>query len=43
VIFATNFPPEELMDPAQLRRIHYKLKINPPTADEYRALLKEAW
>lgn len=35
VIFATNFPPEELMDPAQLRRIHYKLKINPPTADEY--------
>jgi predicted ATPase with chaperone activity len=34
VIFATNFPPEELMDPAQLRRVHYKLKINPPTADE---------
>ena len=32
VIFATNFPPEELMDPAQLRRIHYKMKVNPPTA-----------
>jgi predicted ATPase with chaperone activity len=38
VIFATNFPPEELMDPAQLRRVHYKLKINPPTADEYREI-----
>jgi hypothetical protein len=32
VIFATNFPPEELMDPAQLRRVHYKMKINPPSA-----------
>jgi DNA-binding PadR family transcriptional regulator len=35
VIFATNFPPEELMDPAQLRRVHYKMKINPPSAEEY--------
>src|SRR5262249_8360270 len=34
-IFATNFPPEELMDPAQLRRVHYKMKINPPTAEEF--------
>jgi hypothetical protein len=40
VIFATNFPPEELMDPAQLRRVHYKLKINPPTADEYREIFR---
>ena len=40
VIFATNFPPEELMDPAQLRRIHYKLKINPPTVDEYREIFR---
>jgi hypothetical protein len=38
VIFATNFPPEELMDPAQLRRVHYKLKINPPTVDEYKEI-----
>ncbi len=38
VIFATNFPPEELMDPAQLRRVHYKLKINPPTVNEYREI-----
>ena len=40
VIFATNFPPEELMDPAQLRRVHYKLKINPPTVDEYREIFR---
>ena len=40
VIFATNFPPEELMDPAQLRRVHYKLKINPPTADEYKEIFQ---
>jgi predicted ATPase with chaperone activity len=38
VIFATNFPPEELMDPAQLRRVHYKMKINPPTADEFKEI-----
>lgn len=40
VIFATNFPPEELMDPAQLRRVHYKLKINPPSEDEYREIFQ---
>jgi predicted ATPase with chaperone activity len=40
VIFATNFPPEELMDPAQLRRVHYKMKINPPTANEFKAIFE---
>ena len=40
VIFATNFPPEELMDPAQLRRVHYKMKINPPTAEEYKEIFQ---
>jgi predicted ATPase with chaperone activity len=40
VIFATNFPPEELMDAAQLRRVHYKIKINPPTADEYKEIFQ---
>lgn len=40
VIFATNFPPEELMDAAQLRRVHYKIKISPPTADEYREIFQ---
>ena len=40
VIFATNFPPEELMDPAQLRRVHYKLKVNPPTMEEYKEIFR---
>ncbi len=40
VIFATNFPPEELIDPAQLRRVHYKMKINPPSAEEYREIFQ---
>src|SRR6266481_6642272 len=40
VIFATNFPPEELMYPSPLRRVHYKLKINPPTADEYKEIFR---
>jgi len=35
VIFATNFPPEEIMDPAQLRRVHYKLQVNPPAATDF--------
>ena len=40
VIFATNFPPQELMDPAQLRRVHYKMKIDPPTEAEYREIFQ---
>jgi len=40
VIFATNFPPEELMDPAQLRRVHYKLKVDPPTIEEYKEIFR---
>ncbi len=40
VIFATNFPPEELMDPAQLRRVHYKMKINPPSEEEFREIFQ---
>src|SRR4029453_14737263 len=40
VIFATNFPPEELMDPAQLRRVHYKMQIQPPTEQEFREIFQ---
>ena len=40
VIFATNFPPEELMDPAMLRRIHYKLNVNPPSVDQYKEIFR---
>ena len=28
------------MDPAQLRRVHYKMKINPPTADEFKEIFQ---
>ena len=40
VIFSTNIPPDELMDEALLRRVHYKLRIDPPTADEYKAIFR---
>ena len=40
VIFATNFPPEELMDPAQLRRIHYKLNVHPPSVDDFKEIFR---
>ena len=40
VVFATNFPPEELMDPAQLRRVHYKLQVNPPTVEEFSLIFR---
>ena len=28
------------MDPAQLRRVHYKMKMNPPTEDEYKEIFQ---
>lgn len=40
VIFSTNIPPEELMDPAFLRRIHYKLRVDPPTEEDYNAIFR---
>jgi predicted ATPase with chaperone activity len=40
VIFATNFPPDELMDLAQLRRVHYKLQVNPPTVEDFTEIFR---
>jgi hypothetical protein len=40
VVFSTNIPPEDLMDVAFLRRIHYKLRIDPPTADDYKTIFR---
>lgn len=40
VIFSTNIPPEELVDAALLRRIHYKLKLDPPTVDDYLTIFR---
>src|SRR6202011_4892348 len=35
VIFSTNLNPSDLMDPAFLRRIPYKIKLFSPTRGEY--------
>jgi hypothetical protein len=40
VVFSTNLAPRDLMDPAFLRRIPYKLEIAGPTPDEYRQIFK---
>ncbi len=40
VIFSTNMAPKDLMDPAFLRRIPYKLEIAAPNADEYRRIFR---
>jgi predicted ATPase with chaperone activity len=38
VIFSTNLEPGDLMDPAFLRRIPYKIQMLGPTLDEYREI-----
>jgi hypothetical protein len=38
LVFSTNLPPSDLMDPAFLRRIPYKIKLFSPTRDEYRQI-----
>jgi hypothetical protein len=38
VIFSTNLQPADLMDPAFLRRIPYKIELVGPTVDEYREI-----
>jgi hypothetical protein len=40
VIFSTNLAPRDLMDPAFLRRIPYKLEIAAPDADQYRLIFR---
>jgi hypothetical protein len=40
VIFSTNLAPRDLMDPAFLRRIPYKLEIKGPTSEEYRQIFR---
>jgi hypothetical protein len=36
VIFSTNLEPEDLMDPAFLRRLPYKIEVGAPTLELYR-------
>ena len=40
VIFSTNFEPEDLMDPAFLRRLPYKIDVAPPDLDQYRCIFE---
>jgi hypothetical protein len=40
VIFSTNLEPADLMDPAFLRRIPYKLEISGPSLDTYRKIFE---
>jgi hypothetical protein len=38
LIFSTNLAPNQLMDPAFLRRIPYKIEVGAPTREEYRRI-----
>ena len=40
VVFSTNLSPRDLMDPAFLRRIPYKLEIGGPNPSDYRQIFK---
>ncbi len=42
VIFSTNLEPADLMDPAFLRRIPYKMQMLGPTPGEYRKIFERA-
>jgi len=42
VIFSTNLEPADLMDPAFLRRIPYKIELVGPNIDEYRRIFFDA-
>jgi predicted ATPase with chaperone activity len=41
LMFSTNLEPSELMEPAFLRRIQYKIKLFEPTRDQYRQIFEE--
>ena len=38
VIFSTNLEPEDLMDPAFLRRLPYKIEVGAPSLERYRRI-----
>jgi DNA polymerase III delta prime subunit len=43
VIFSTNLEPEDLMDPAFLRRLPYKIEVGAPTLENFRTIfIKES-
>ncbi len=40
VIFSTNIEPEDLMDPAFLRRLPYKIEVGAPSLDAFRRIFE---
>jgi DNA polymerase III delta prime subunit len=40
VIFSTNIEPEDLMDPAFLRRLPYKIEVGAPSLESYRRIFE---
>jgi hypothetical protein len=40
IVFSTNLQPKDLVDDAFLRRIPYKIDVQDPSVDEFRALFK---
>jgi DNA polymerase III delta prime subunit len=41
VMFSTNLDPEELMDPAFLRRLPYKVEVGAPSEERFRRILSQ--
>ena len=40
VIFSTNLEPEDLMDPAFLRRLPYKIEVGAPSLENYKKIFE---
>jgi predicted ATPase with chaperone activity len=40
LIFATNIPPTQLVEEAFLRRIHYKVRVESPTVEQYQLIFR---
>jgi hypothetical protein len=40
ILFATNFPPEEVMDLARLRLVYYRMEINAPAVLELKEIFQ---
>jgi hypothetical protein len=41
IMFSTNLEPEDLMDPAFLRRLPYKIEVAGPTLENFKAIFKK--
>jgi energy-coupling factor transporter ATP-binding protein EcfA2 len=41
IIFSTNLEPRDLMDPAFLRRLPYKIEVGGPTVEAFRTILEK--